>query len=127
MTQAEKQLVERLKTDQSFKNEVLAHLFSTVDPDFILRWTKTGLFIRGEQLGSDQIANLQSEAKLFKSTKLWKILTQTLAQDAMERMFFASKDFNDMMAGKLLLFAISTQETIINRIESIKIPKEIKS
>lgn len=126
MTPAEKKLVEKLKSNQEFKNEVLAYLFSTVNPDFILRWNKTGLYIRGEQLGADKIANLQNEAKLFKSTHLWKILTHTLAQDAMERMFFASKDFSDMVAGKLLLFAISTQESIINRIESIKIPKEIK-
>lgn len=126
MSIQEKNLLNKLKTNEEFKNEALAFLFNMPDPSWIIRWNKTNeLFLRNERIPNEQAVNLQNEIKLLESTQLWKILTNTLQQDAMERMFFNSKDFDDMRGGKMLLFALSIQQGVINRIKGLRTQQKI--
>jgi hypothetical protein len=134
MTNAQIKLLAKFQTDESFRNELLAHVFCAPNPDFILRWNKVGeLYLRNAKIPTEQLLTLQSEVKFLRKTALWSILTATLASDAYERMFLKSTSWSDLMYGKMQLLDISIMEGILARIETLKItpppavvPKTVK-
>ena len=89
------------------------HLFEFVTLEDIVRTDKGAVFIGKNRITEQEKLNLISEAKLIKSTRLWHLLTQTLKYDAQERMFKNSKDYQDLLNGKMMLYNISIQENLI--------------
>lgn len=85
----------------------------------ILRQKDGKIEIGGQSLSQEEIRILKEEALYIERTRLWSILTNTLADDARQVMFEKSKDFEDMRTGKAILYAIDIQEKIINKFKTL--------
>lgn len=78
--------------------------------------TAGNVYLGGEKV-TDQLAKeLKQEANIMKELRLWNILTNTPKHQAKEVMFTKSKTFDDMMAGKMMLYTVDVQENIVNRL-----------
>ena len=110
-----------MRIKQKIFNLLNKHLYCTVEPDSIITTGKINgkeiLYLHGKALEEAEIKNLQQEIKHLKSLWIWKIMTETLKDQAQQVMFVKSKDFNDMVAGKMMLYNLGVQERIIKLIE----------
>lgn len=114
---------------KNFKNwvgdKLLSYLYNTVDAREVITVTKGGLVkLGGEQISDAELFELAREVKSFRRSRLWKILTETLKDHAHRTMFTNSKNWEDMLSGKMLLYGISVEENIL---ETIKQSAEAKN
>lgn len=107
---------------EKIKNWLAAQLFCAIDPKQVLKQSKTGvLTIDGEIVGNEEMRSLQNEVKFLTHTRVWKILTETLKEQAEKIMFEKSTSFDDMKTGKMMLYNLNVQQQIIKIIESYKL------
>lgn len=78
------------------------------------------LYLHNKALEDAEVKNLQQEIRHLKSLWIWKIITETLKDQAQQVMFTKSKDYSDMVAGKMMLYNLGVQENIIKMIEDYK-------
>lgn len=104
---------------QKIINKLLKKYCNVIIDDDIIKYDIKGdkLMLKGKWLDERELRNLKEEAKLIKSTMLWKIITNSVREEARLTMNERAKDFNDMMFGKMALYVISLQEKIINKIK----------
>jgi hypothetical protein len=74
-------------------------------------------YLKGKELNLLDLKNLREEVKYLKETMIWKILTNSLKEEARKSMNENALNFDDMRQGKLLLYAISLQEKIIDKLK----------
>lgn len=77
--------------------------------------------IAGVDLTQDERTNLKIEANQFKQTRLWSILTNTIKQLAQQTMFQNAKNWDDMVAGKTMLYNIEVMEKTVETLSNIQI------
>lgn len=107
---------------QQVINWLLKYLLCSIDVNQVITQNKVGLLmVNNEQLSNSEISNLQSEIKFLKTTRIWKILTETLKDQARQVMFERATTFDDMKNGKMMLYNIDVQEKIVEIIEQYKI------
>lgn len=94
------------------KNLLLKSLFVAVDAEEVFSSKDGVVYLNGKPLDPIRATNLGSEAKLFASTELWKVMTETLKYAAMESMYTKSKDYQDMIFGKAILYSIDILKKI---------------
>jgi len=78
------------------------------------------LFIQGQEITPDEAQTLLAEVQFIKETRFWKICQYTLKENAHKRMFRYAKSYEDMWAGKLLLYNLDIQNKLINIIKGYK-------
>ena len=101
------------------KNKLLKDLLCVVNIEDVMTADKQGnLFLGGTKLQETELDSLRAEAEFLTNTHLWKILTMSLKEQAMKVMFEQSQTFDDMRAGKMMLYNLSVQENIVNLIKS---------
>lgn len=121
-----------MKLTQKLKNWLIKDLFCTVDQRAVITVAKKEirgmngqpiltetLLINGEPVSEIEMNSLREEAKFYKKTRLWVLLTETVKDQAMKVMFNKSETFNDMYAGKMMLYNISVQKNIIDKLERL--------
>lgn len=102
------------------KNELLKSYFNAVTPEDIIMFDSAGrVFIDDKLLSQGELNTLIAEAKQMAETRLYKILTNYIKKRAMEVMYMKSENFEDMRNGKMMLYNISLQEDIVNRLKKI--------
>ena len=113
-----------MQIKQKIFNLLTKHLYCTVEPDAVMTSGKINgkevLYLHDKALEEAEIKNLQQEIKHLRSLWIWRIITETLKDQAQQVMFTKSKDFNDMVAGKMMLYNLGVQERIIKLIEEHK-------
>ena len=84
--------------------------------------TKRGavLYLGDEPISPDKLILLQDEVKYLKNTMIWSIFQNTLAEIVRKVVFNESKDWNDVLTGKLMLFNLSQQKEIMDKILAAK-------
>ncbi len=98
--------------------EVIPRELPPIDLGHVLTSDKTGhLYLNGVLVDQKLQKDLVHEASLIRNTRIWDILSNTLKQNAQLTMFNHSKDMQDLMNGKTILYTIDTQENIIKSIE----------
>ncbi len=102
-------------------NRMFEYLFPIHTVDKIVTYNKQGyLYLNGVLLSPEQRSNLKSEARMFKNTQIWDILSATLKHQAQKLAFNDSKDLQDLLNAKMILYTISVQENILKKIEDAK-------
>ena len=100
------------------RNWVIGNLIITSKPEDVFS-IKNGVFMFGnEQMSHEEIKSMQEEIKFIEKTRVWTILVATLESDAQEKMFLKSTSFDDMWAGKMMLYNLSVVKNILRRIKS---------
>lgn len=106
---------------QRIKNWLLKKYCNVVIIDDIIKVKRAKgdikFYLRGKELDKLILKNLKEEIEFLEHTQIWKILTNSLREEARMVMNEKAKDFNDMMSGKMLLYAIALQEQVINKLK----------
>lgn len=109
------------------ENQLTKDLLCVVVPEDVVTTDKQGqLFIGGTKLTAMEVGSLKSEAEFLVKTRLWSILTNSLKDQAMKVMFERSTTFDDMRAGKMMLYNLNVQEKIIYALLTVKSVVESK-
>lgn len=111
-----------LTKDEKHKmlTELVSELFNVVGPSDVLFKEKEGNWYLGERkLAEAQLRQYAEEAKIIRSTILWKELDKCLKYITNRKMFLQSKDIDDLIGGKLVLFVLKTQNDILDTAERL--------
>lgn len=102
------------RVDQLASKKV-SDLLGYTDEDLVMTYAeKQGfIFLGGERVEADKCLNLKQEAELILSTDLWKIMVNTIGDQAKKVMFEKSQTYEDMRSGKMMLYNLSLQSKIL--------------
>ncbi len=102
-------------------NLALRHLFPVFKIENVLTASKSGhIFLNGELITEKRKHSLKAQVRMMHNTELWEILTATLKYQAQKLAFDDSKELQDLLNAKMMLYTISVQENILKRIEEAK-------
>lgn len=112
-------------TEQEILNRLLAGMTASVDPNkiFYVGTNQAGETIyklAGKKLAANQAATLRSEAQMLQKMQIWKLFTETLKNEAHQRMWEGMKTLDDSHYGKTLLHAISVFTIIVDKLQQIQ-------
>lgn len=94
----------------------------TFDIREVISQTQDGTIYIGGQKASDvELSSLKQEAKALKEMRLYEIFQSTVGEVARQKMFEQSQDFNDMLAGKAMLYSLDKLGKIVKAIDTIRI------
>ena len=98
-----------------------------VDPAKVFTVTKSGIImLNGEQITQQEMINLKSEVRSFRSMVLYEIIMNTLRQKSVEKSILASNASNyietnpELLAGKMMIFNLDIIKNIISKIDNFK-------
>ena len=107
-------MTKRIQTE----NDLLRKLLCVVVPEDVFCVDKQGkAYLGGYPITEKEVKSLREEIAYLEKTRIWGVLTNTIANDAKQRMFECAKDFDDMRGGKFILYAIDLQKKIMNLIK----------
>lgn len=92
-------------------NLLVRKLFNTITADDILKLENQNMFLKGKRLTTEQITELKENAERFADSVVWKLLSDDIKYHANYLMYEKSKDYQDMMFGKAILYVVD----IINK------------
>lgn len=100
------------------ENWLLRKVCNAVVIDDIIKYDiKSGRFyFRGKIIPTNELKNLKEEAKFIKETDLYKLIINTLNEEARMTMNERSENYDDMRSGKLLLYSTQLIQKIINKL-----------
>ena len=101
-------------------NFALKHLLNAVLPEQVLEVRQGKVFLGGNPIPESTVKALAEEAKWWKQSNLDTILVETLKNTAQRAMFDKSQTFQDVLSGKLLLYAIDTQRKLIDMLSKMR-------
>lgn len=107
------------KDIQAEVDKRLVEMLGFVDYRAVITVDKTGFaYIGKERIDEGRLANLKSEAEFLSRSDLWKLLTETMRYSAYEKMFIKSESLNDLLAGKMWIYHLDTQQKILEMFKS---------
>jgi len=111
-------------SDEEVKAELMKQYFCALVPEDVVTTNKLGsIFIAGEPLQEGEASALETEAKMFKEMRLYKLLFGTLIDQAYKTMFEKSTNFDDMRNGKMMLYNIGVQKNIVDKLSRLSASK----
>ena len=81
--------------------------------------SKDEIRYKGKRLNGEQITQLREDANRFNESIIWKMLGDDAKYQANFRMYNSSKDFESMMFGKAILFAIDIMEEKMRQLKNL--------
>lgn len=104
---------------QRIINYLFKHLIKTVVVDDVIRVNDRGvLTIGGEIVTENEIRQLIVEAKALEKFTLWRILNETIKQDALDIGWKNSTKMEDLNTCKTMYYALDLQSSIVKLILS---------
>ncbi len=101
-------------------NLALKSLFPIFQVENVLSFKKDGVYLGEKKIDEKLLDRLKADARMYHNTELWKIMSETLMQDAQIRMFNNATDFQDMLNGKMVLYTIDIQQKMIEKLRAMK-------
>lgn len=99
-------------------NYLLKHLLGAVTVDDIITVDKGNIYIGGKIVTPSQLNQLQAEVKAMEGFTVWRLMTETLKEDAYKRGFTLATSFEHLNTAKLMLYNLSVQESIMRVIKN---------
>lgn len=100
--------------------ELVAKSFNTISEKDILQQQK-GEWVYGDKiLQKNEIMLLKSEVSSLLNMKLWRVLQTDIKYQANRMMFLKSKNGDDLIAGKFIIYTLDIIKSVLNRITQAK-------
>lgn len=122
---AHKDILETMRDDLDKKSEELAKqklndMLSIVDMKKVVTIDKQHgiVFIGGERIDENRLANLKSETEFLMQSDIWQLLYETPKELAQRSMFVSGESLADMQKGKSMLYLLSSQKNILDIFKS---------
>ncbi|MCR4285497.1 MAG: hypothetical protein NUW00_01225 [Candidatus Kaiserbacteria bacterium] len=94
----------------------VAHLFSTVTDEDIIKVEGLAWYIGGRELTNEEKAQLKAEARSLQNMLLWDYLCKEVHYHAYKKGYLeATKEF-DLIGGKMLMYTLDIIKTKIKKI-----------
>jgi len=103
---------------QRIINYLFRHLLNSVVLDDVIKIDNGVLKIGGNIVNDNEVKQLIAEAKALEGFTLWKILNETVKQDALDRGWKNSVKMEDLNTGKTMYYTLDLQNSIIRLIRS---------
>ena len=105
------------KTRIQTENDVLKTLLCAVVPEDVVSFIGNKTYLGGYEITGKELKSLQEEIAYLEKTRIWGVLTNTIANDARQRMFENAISFDDMRAGKMTLYTIALMKKVLSLIK----------
>ena len=110
------------KIDMFATNKFCEHGY--VNPLHVFQVSQSGLPYLGlEPITKVEATRLQENAKLLKAMPIWKIFEETIRQHALNKAIMQSKDWEEVLAGKMMLHNLGIIKSIVDTLDNLKIDK----
>lgn len=108
------------KKAEEMAESKVASLFSIVDMKKIVTIDKTKgiVYVGGDRIDDNRLANLKAEAEFFEASDLWHLIQETPKELAHKAMFVAGDSLDDMKKGRSMLYTLSSQKNMIDLFKS---------
>lgn len=103
-------------TKEQVLTKSVKHLFNTIDSEDLFEEKDGQWTTNGKIMNDGEKKLLQSEAKLFMNTRLWKVLKNEVKFRAEKAMFEKAKTEMDLTAGKLFLYVLDVIQTRLDKL-----------
>ena len=123
-------LVQNMKVQAEERSEIenwlLQHILNVpIDKDIIsFKGDKTVL--GGRLLTPPEVNQIRNEVKVLRKMKILGIIQSSLIDESKKMMFENSRSYEDMRAGKLILYALDVQNNILKNIERETLDEKMK-
>lgn len=78
------------------------------------------MFYKGHKLERDQVDEIVDDADRFKNSVIWKMLSDDAIYNANYIMFEKSKNFEEMMFGRAVLYAVDIISKRLEQLSNLK-------
>ena len=85
--------------------------------DIITTTPKGAVKLNGIAVTANEVKQLQAEIKALENFRIWGIMTDSLRYVAYDKIFNRSVNFDDVIAGKMMLYNLGVQSDIIKTIK----------
>lgn len=92
-----------------------------VDPNNVISFVKTDTGLLKGYLGMNELSeqeakNLQQEARTLEQFRIWDVFQETLRQEAINRAVMSSKNFEEVLAGKMMVHNLGVMKAVLENI-----------
>ncbi len=106
---------------QKLVNDKYSDRHWLVNPNNVLYVSESGLvFLNREQITKNEIKQLQEEIKYLTKCRIWSIFQDTIRHKAIEKSVMHSTNFEQVIAGKMMIHNLGIINSIIETVEKIK-------
>ena len=104
------------------KNYLFRHLLNEVVLDDIITQDKAKkIYLGGKLVSKERINQWQAEIKAIEGSDIWLCTKESLKFQAQDKIFNISTKFDDVVAGKLMLYHIQMIDSIFSVIKGRQI------
>lgn len=113
---------ERERNDHN-KNmyQLLAQEWFVQPEDVFIVNPQGNMFLGGNEMTKTEISNLQGEIKFIERSQLWKIMQETLRQKAIEKSVLNSTEWEQVLAGKMMIHSLGIFKSVMVLLKNYKI------
>lgn len=90
-----------------------------VDPHQVVQSQNGRALIGGLSFTEQEVKNLKTEIKVLSQLQLWQIFQETIKQKAIEKAVLSSTDWEQVLAGKMMIHNLGIQKSIVDLIEKL--------
>jgi hypothetical protein len=102
-------------------NKMTDRLFNEITEADILRVTPNGTFLVGSTvIPAEAKQEIVSQANIIQEMELWRMLVRDMKYQANKRMYTESKDIDDMIFGKAMLYSLDVLEQKLKNLSRMK-------
>ncbi len=76
------------------------------------------VYVGGERIDENRLANLKSEAEFFLASDLWHLIQETPKELAHKAMFIEGDNIDQMKKGRSMLYTLSSQKNMLDLFKS---------
>lgn len=112
-------------SEQEILQKLLSDKVKSINPNYVFQGIaradgQIDYRLAGKKLNPNQASLLRTEAQMLSKMELWKILTETLRNQAHLKLFEKMNSLEDSHFGKALLQSITVFETIVANVEKVQ-------
>ncbi len=102
---------------RKISNWLLRHILNAIVLDDVIVEHKGIVYIGGKKLSQDQVKMVCEEVRMITETWVWRILNETIKQQAQEMMFNKSEKYEDIYYSKAVLYVLDLWDKICKRLK----------
>lgn len=100
-------------------NWVVKHLFNGITKKDIFQIKDGEIYYRERPLKEDQKQRVIERANVYKEDEFWKMLRREVRYQANRKMYYKSKDWQDMFFSKAALWAVEIMEKKVDDLSQL--------
>lgn len=104
-----------------FINFITRNLFNTLTEDDIIKYdsSKKHFVVNGQAVPDSEAREIVNGASIVQQTLVWKLLVSEMKVLANKKMYFHSKNEDDILAGKMMLYTIDIMERKLDNLSKM--------